>query len=79
MTVRERAARFAEKAATTKPEDMAALFEAAIREELKDVASMLEASAANKEIMYRDLGLHGEDQARPFRDTSMVIQRRSEL
>lgn len=58
---------------------MAALFEEALREELKDVASTLEASAASKETMYRELGLHGEDQARPYREIAQAVQRRSEL
>jgi hypothetical protein len=79
MTVRERAAHFAEKAATVQPAGMAALFEEAIREELKDVASTLQASAASKETMYRELGLHGEDQARPYREIAQAVQRRSEL
>jgi hypothetical protein len=78
MTVRERAAHFAQRI-VDQPAQVAALLEEALREELRDVASTLETAAVNKETMYRDLGMHGEDQARPYREIAASIQRRSEL
>jgi hypothetical protein len=78
MTVRERAAHFTQRIAD-QPAQVSALLEEALREELRDVASTLEVAASSKEMMYWDLGLHGEDQARPYREIAASIQRRSEL
>ena len=78
MTLRERAEHFT-KRASEKPEDVASLIEQALREELRDVALTLKASADQKVKMYKELGLHGEDQARPYKDIAEAIQRRSEL
>lgn len=78
MTLRERIEYFTKKA-LEHPERTGALIEAALREELRDVALTLNASADNKVKIYRELGLHGEDQARPYREIAEAVQRRSEL
>lgn len=78
MTVKERAEKFAQRIAA-QPDQAAAIVEEALREELRDVAATLSGSADHKEKMYRELGLHGEDQARPYRDIAQAVQRRSEL
>lgn len=78
MTLRERVEHFT-KRVLEKPEDAAALIEQALREELKDVALTLKASADQKVKMYKELGLNGEDQARPYREIAEAVQRRSEL
>jgi hypothetical protein len=78
MTIRERVERFLSRAAPDKA-DLLPLLEEAIREELRDAASTLDAAAAHKETMYRDLGMHGEDQARPYREIAAGIRRRSEI
>lgn len=78
MTVKERAERFAQKV-SAQPDQAAAILEEAMREELRDVAATLEASAVNKEKMYRELGLNGADQARPYHEIAAAVQRRSEL
>lgn len=78
MTVRERAEQFAQRIAA-QPDQVAAIVEEALRAELRDVAETLSGSADHKEKMYRELGLHGEDEARPLRDIAQAIQRRSEL
>jgi hypothetical protein len=78
MTIRERAERFAQKLGA-QPDQAAAILEEALREELKDVASTLSASATHKEKMYRELGLNGADQARPYHDIAEAVRRRSEL
>lgn len=78
MTLRERADRFAQQVAA-QPDRAAAIIEEALREELRDVASTLEISATNKEKVYRDLGLNGSDQARPYHEIAEAVKRRSEL
>lgn len=78
MTVKERAERFAQRIAA-QPDQASAILEEALREELKDVASTLSASATHKEKMYRELGLNGADQARPYHEISEAVRRRSEL
>lgn len=78
MTIKERAERFAQKIGA-QPEQVAAILEEALREELKDVASTLSASAMHKEKMYRELGLNGADQARPYYEIADAVRRRSEL
>lgn len=78
MTLRERAEYFT-KRALEQPERVAVLFEEALREELRDVALTLKASADHKVKMYKELSLNGEDQARPYREIAEAIQRRSEL
>lgn len=83
MTVKERAQRFAERSIDSSTpwttEAMAELFEVALREELKDVAEILMAKADSKVKLYQDLGLNGDDQARPYRDVAEAVLRRSEL
>ena len=78
MTVKERAEKFAQRIAAA-PDQAAAIVEEALRDELRDVAATLSGSADHKEKMYKELGLHGEDQARPYRDIAQAVQRRSEL
>jgi len=78
MKLRERVEHFTKKV-LEHPDQTAALIEAALREELMDVALTLKASADNKVKMYRELGLHGEDQARPYKEIAEAVQRRSEL
>lgn len=78
MTLRERVEYFTKKV-LEHPEQTASLIEAALREELRDVALTLKASADNKVKIYRELGLNGEDQARPYREIAEAVQRRSEL
>jgi len=78
MTVRERADRFAQRI-VAQPDQVAAILEEALRDELKDVASTLSASALQKEKMYRELGLNGADQARPYHEIAEAVRRRSEL
>lgn len=78
MTVKERAEKFSQRVAAA-PDQATAIIEEALREELRDVAATLSGSADHKEKMYKDLGLHGEDQARPYRDIAQAVQRRSEL
>lgn len=78
MTIRERAERFAQRIGA-QPDQAAAILEEALREELKDVASTLSASATHKEKMYREIGLNGADQARPYHEIAEAVKRRSEL
>lgn len=78
MTVKERAERFAQRIAA-QPDQASAILEEALREELRDVASTLQASADHKVKMYREIGLNGDDQARPYREIAQAVQRRSEL
>lgn len=79
MTVRERAAALA-GSVTALPADLAgeALL-TALRAELNDVADIIESAALHKEKMYGDIGLNGEDEARPYRDIAASIRRRAEL
>jgi hypothetical protein len=78
MTIRERAEKYAQRI-SAQPDQAASILEEALREELKDVASTLSASATHKEKMYRELGLNGADQARPYHEISEAVRRRSEL
>jgi len=78
VTIKEHARAFAE-AARLPGVDLEALFDRALREELKFVAALLSMSADAKVKMYQELGLNGEDQARPYRDIADSILRRSEL
>jgi hypothetical protein len=78
MTIRERAEQFAQRISCA-PDQAAAILEEALRDELKDVASTLSASATHKEKMYRELGLNGADQARPYHEIAEAVRRRSEL
>ena len=78
MTIRERADKYAQRI-SAQPDQAAAILEEALREELKDVASTLSASATHKEKMYREIGLNGADQARPYHEIADAVKRRSEL
>lgn len=78
MTIKERAERFAQRIGA-QPDQTAALLEEALRDELRDVAQTLEASAVHKEKMYREIGLNGSDQARPYHEIADAVKRRSEL
>lgn len=73
MTLKERARKFAGESGTA---TMEAVIEAAIRDELLEIALDLERSAAHKIEMYASLGLSGEDQARPLRDMAGLIRQR---
>lgn len=79
MTVRERAAALAGTVTGLSADLAADTLLLALRAELNDVADIIEAMAAHKETMYRDIGMNGEDEARPYRDIAAAIRRRSEL
>lgn len=78
MTIKERVELFSQRIAA-QPDQAAAILEEALRDELKDVASTLSVSAGHKEKMYREIGLNGVDQARPYHEIAEAVRRRSEL
>ena len=78
MTIKERVEKYAQRI-SAQPDRAAAILEEALRDELKDVASTLSTSATHKEKMYREIGLNGADQARPYHEIADAVKRRSEL
>lgn len=78
MTIKERVEKYAQRI-SAQPDQAAAILEEALRDELKDVASTLSMSATHKEKMYREIGLNGADQARPYHEIADAVKRRSEL
>lgn len=79
MTVRERAAALAGSVTGLSADLAEGALLTALRAELNDVADIIESMATHKETMYRELGMNGEDEARPYRDIAAAIRRRGEL
>ena len=78
MTIKERVEKYAQRI-SAQPDRAGGILEEALRDELKDVASTLSTSATHKEKMYREIGLNGADQARPYHEIADAVKRRSEL